>query len=118
MITAEENVIRYVGGYVIASLKKKEGDEELLAGLYSFNEKEANDTAAIPASAAWVEEVDRGGLTKITEEAHQFFVALEGSVRSYVTIFGKIDHLRASIEIHFLPVHERYIHALFRNTKH
>ena len=36
----------------------------------------------------------------------------------YVTIFGKIDHLRASIEIHFLPVHERYIHALFRNTKH
>ena len=35
-----------------------------------------------------------------------------------VTIFGKINHLRASTEIHFLPVHERYIHALFRNTKH
>ena len=28
-----------------------------------------------------------------------------------MTIFGKIDHLRASTEIHFLPVHERYIHA-------
>ena len=25
----------------------------------------------------------------------------------YVTIFGKIDHLRASNEIHFLPVQER-----------
>ena len=33
-----------------------------------------------------------------------------------VTIFGKIDHLRASNEIHFLPVQERYIHALSRNT--
>ena len=31
-------------------------------------------------------EVTRGGLTKITEEAHQFFVALEGSVRSYLTL--------------------------------
>ena len=34
----------------------------------------------------------------------------------YVTIFGKINHLRASNEIHFLPVQERYIHALTRNT--
>ena len=34
----------------------------------------------------------------------------------YVTIFGKIDHLLASNEIHFLPVQERYIHALSRNT--
>ena len=35
---------------------------------------------------------------------------------TFVTIFGKIDHLRASNEIHFLPVRERYIHALSRNT--
>ena len=34
----------------------------------------------------------------------------------FVTIFGKIDHLRASNEIHFLPVQERYIHTLSRNT--
>ena len=33
-----------------------------------------------------------------------------------MTILGKIDHLRASNEIHFLPVQERYIHALSRNT--
>ena len=33
-----------------------------------------------------------------------------------VTIFGKIDHLHASTEIHFLPVQERHIHALSRNT--
>ena len=35
----------------------------------------------------------------------------------YVTIFGKIDHLHASTEIHFLPVRESYIHALSRNAK-
>ena len=29
-------------------------------------------TTVIRASVVWVEEVDRGGLTKITEEAHQF----------------------------------------------
>ena len=34
----------------------------------------------------------------------------------YVTIFGEIDYLRASTEIHFLPVWERYIHALSRDT--
>ena len=85
LTTEEENAIRYVGGYVIVSLTKKEGDEELLAGLHSFIEKERNETAAFPASAAWVE-VDRGGLMKITEEAHQFFVALEGSVRSYLML--------------------------------
>ena len=33
-----------------------------------------------------------------------------------MTIFGKIDHLRVTTEIHFLPVQERYIHALSRNT--
>ena len=27
-----------------------------------------------------------------------------------VTRFAKIDHLRASTDIHFLPVHERYVH--------
>ena len=35
-----------------------------------------------------------------------------------VTIFGKIDHLCASTEIHFLPVRESYNNALPRNTKY
>ena len=39
-----------------------------------------------------------------------------GFTGAYVTIFGKIDHLCASNEIHFLPVQERYIHALSGNT--
>ena len=43
------------------------------------------------------------------------FVDLQAIV--YVTIFGKIDHLRASIEVHFLPVHERYVHPSTRRTR-
>ena len=52
--------------------------------------------------------------------AIKWLVAGPVSIRlqKIVTRFAKIDHLRASTEIHFLPVHERYIHALFRNTKH
>ena len=38
------------------------------------------------------------------------FTAREGKdIKSNVTIFGNIDHLRASTEIHFLPVPESYI---------
>ena len=82
----EENAICYVGGYVIASLKKQEGNEELLVGLDTFIEKDTHEVAALPTSAVWVEEVNRGGLTRITEETHQFFVAMEGSVRSHLTL--------------------------------
>ena len=36
----------------------------------------------------------------------------------YVTVFWKTDYLLIRIEIHLLPVHDRHIHALSRNTKH
>ena len=35
---------------------------------------------------------------------------------AYATVFGKINHFRASTEIHFLLVPERYVHALPRDT--
>ena len=54
-------------------------------GLDTFIE-DTHEVAAIPTSAAWVEEVNRGGLTRITEEVHQFFVVMEGSVRSHLTL--------------------------------
>ena len=82
----KENAICYVAGYIIASLKKQEGNEELLVGLDTFIEKDTHEVAAIATSAAWVEEVNRGGLTRITEEAYQFFVAMEGSVRSHLIL--------------------------------
>ena len=36
----------------------------------------------------------------------------------YVTVFWKTDHLRTRTEIHVLPVHDRHICALSRNTKY
>ena len=52
------------------------------------------------------------------DEFHHCVIHLKYLLNSlYVTIFGKIDHLRASTEINFLPVRESYIHALSRNTK-
>ena len=36
----------------------------------------------------------------------------------YVTGFWKADCLHIRIEIHLLPVHDKHIHALSRNTKH
>ena len=35
----EENAIRYVGGYVVVALKKRETDIEILAGLDHLTEK-------------------------------------------------------------------------------
>ena len=53
----------------------------------------------------------------ISEYSHAYVYQHKNIVYgTNVTIFGKIDHLRASNEIHFLPVQERYIHALSRNT--
>lgn len=82
----EENAIRYVGGYVIVALRKHEADDEMLLGLDHLTNKEVQEAAATSSSAEWVEEVNRGGLTRITEEAYQFFIALEISVRSYLTL--------------------------------
>ena len=39
-------------------------------------------------------------------------------VRVRVTVFWKTDRIDTNTEIHFLPVDESHIHALFRDTKH
>ena len=40
------------------------------------------------------------------------------SMYIYVFVFWKTAHLDTSTEIHLLPVRDRHIHALSRNTKH
>ena len=51
LILREENTIHYVGGYVIAVLKKYQSDKEIIMGLNQLtnNNKEIN--------TAWVQEV-------------------------------------------------------------
>ena len=58
----EENGIRYVGGYVVAALKKRSTDMELLAGLDHLIEKDQEKIRS-SESAVWVKAIDRGGLT-------------------------------------------------------
>ena len=39
-------------------------------------------------------------------------------ILKFVTVFRKTDRMDTNAEIHFLPVDESHIHALFRDTKH
>ena len=45
-----------------------------------------------------------------------FYTICQHAFYEFVDYLHICDHLRASTEIHFLPVQERYIHALSRNT--
>ena len=83
----EENAIRYVGGYVIKSVKamlKSPQDDALILGL---DELCITDDDVEPAeSEEWLCSIDRGGLTRITDDAYLFFVAIETSVRRHFHI--------------------------------
>ena len=81
----EENAVRYVGGYVIAAIKKKHhSDKEIIAGLDQLmdNNKGTNEAT----SATWVQEVNRGGLTMITDQAHDAFMSIEASIKSKLRV--------------------------------
>ena len=77
----EENAIRYVGGYVVATLKKRETDVEILAGLDHLTEK---NLEAIRRQN--LQEVTRGGLTHITEEAQDVFISIEACTKANLTV--------------------------------
>ena len=83
----EENAIRYVGGYVVKSVRamlKSPEDNELFLGL---DELCITDDDVEPAeSEEWLCSIDRGGLTRITDDAYLFFVSVETSVRRHFHI--------------------------------
>ena len=78
----EENAIHYVGGYVLKSLKEGEKDEEFLYGINHLIDT-SNETKSDSGSDMWVKEINRG-LTNITAEAHQVFLAIEISIRKHL----------------------------------
>ena len=80
----EENAIRYVGGYVVAALKKRSTDMELLAGLDHLIEKDQEKIRS-SESAVWVKAIDRGGLTYISEEAQEVFLSIEACTKANFT---------------------------------
>ena len=81
----EENAIRYVGGYVLKCLKQGEKDEELLHGINHLTDTN-KETKSDSGSDVWIKEINRGGLTNITEEAHQVFLSIEFSIRKYLKL--------------------------------
>lgn len=75
ILTFEEiNAIRYVGGYVIRSLRKDGAKSEL-----KYLIKEARDTD----SEDWVLALDRGGLIHITESFCQLLCSMEYTIRQH-----------------------------------
>ena len=76
----EENAINYVGGYVVRTLKANESDEELLHGLKHLEEKDEDTSEA----ATWTKTINRGGLTFISKDAQQSFVAIEEAIRRHL----------------------------------
>ena len=80
----EENVIHYVGGYVIHELKKDKTNANMLPLLEKLTDSEKRPT--IDAARQWITSVNRGGLTKITDEAFQCFRDIEVSIRRFLNV--------------------------------
>ena len=85
----EENTIHYVGGYVLRELKKDRCNSSILPLIEKLIVPEKRPTKIDP-SRQWVTSVDRGGLTKITDEAFQCFCDIEIAIRRYL----KVDNTR------------------------
>ena len=77
----EENTIHYVGRYVIAVLKKYQSDKEIIVGLNQLtnNNKQSNICGC-------VQEVNRGGLTMITDQAQDAFMSIEANIISKLRV--------------------------------
>ena len=80
----EENAVRYVGGYIIHSLKNKK-EKEFTDILKDLSDDDPDGNTEGPAQE-WINAVDRGGLTRITTDAYQFFYAVEACIRRYLKV--------------------------------
>ena len=80
----EENAIHYVGGYVIRELKKDPLNSFMLPLLEKLTDTEKHPT--IDPTRQWITSVNRGGLTKITDEAYQCFYDIEITIRRFLKI--------------------------------
>ena len=84
----EENAIHYVAGYVLWQLKKDYCNSLILPLLEKLTDTEKRST--VDAKQQWVTSVDRGGLTKITDEAFKCFYDIEIAIRRQF----KVDNTR------------------------
>ena len=84
------NAIHYVGEYMLRELKKDRSNSSILPLIEKLTVTEKRATRIDP-SQQWVTSVDRGGLTKITEEAFQCFCDIEIAVRRFLQVNNTRD---------------------------
>lgn len=95
----EENALRYIAGYILHKVKKRVSaskhalKKELMRGVDYLIDKKDSDSG----SAQWVQSLDRGGLCKVTEEAHTLFYELEILVRKLTGEMMNSDFRREAL---------------------
>ena len=85
----EESAIHYVGGYVIRQLKMDKANVQMLPLLEQLTYSE-NSQADDDPMRHWVNQINRGGLTRITQEAFRCFYNIEITIRRFL----KVDNTR------------------------
>lgn len=87
MTVREENVVRYVAGYVDCKVEKKFSEHAEFLGAFKggfildFTEDDLDDYTRV-----WTEQVDRGGLYHVSDTVFKFTVAIEYICRKYLDI--------------------------------
>ena len=79
----EENAIHYVGGYVIRQLKSDKANSEMISLLEQLEE---TSPVVDDPTHCWINLVNRGGLTRITNEAFKCFCDTEIIIRRFLHI--------------------------------
>lgn len=80
----EENAVRYVGGYVVRTLKKQVSrDEEVVVALNDLVESVDQEAEE---SEEWLGSIDRGGLIYITNSTFQCLCAIEYALRRHMCL--------------------------------
>lgn len=94
----EENIIRYVAGYVcnklFKKLKKSVQNYDLTYGIQDMVEE---DDCDIDGSETWLNLVDRGGLCRVSDVTYAAFISMETVVREQLRV-DKATELEAGMK--------------------
>ena len=94
-ITADEqNAIRYVGGYILKSIRKKLSKShtpsyqlivDFITKLHPCESDDVDsDDSFVQYTTRWIKKADRGGLFKISDSVYEMFYAMEVVLRSFI----------------------------------
>jgi hypothetical protein len=89
----EEQALRYVAGYIPMKLKKKYEKRpdsvralKYMECLNTMNEEKGTDVDFLQYTKLWVEQVNRGGLFRITNDTYLIFRAMELASRRVLSV--------------------------------